>query len=64
MAKLKNHSSAVKRFKITKDKRYKYRASGWNHMKSKKRAVVKLRKRADRILSSDIARKYDTLLRH
>ncbi len=62
MAKLKTHKSSAKRFKVTKTGKLMFSASGWNHLKSKKDATTKYRKRNKRNLSKAAGRNVKRLI--
>jgi large subunit ribosomal protein L35 len=51
MAKLKTHKATAKRFKVTSTGKLVFKAGGWGHLKSKKDARIKYRKRGNRTLS-------------
>ena len=51
MGKLKSHKSTLKRFKITKSGKFKFKAMGWSHKNAKKGAKIKYRKNLRRVLS-------------
>ena len=62
MAKLKTYKVTAKRFKVSKSGKLIYKAAGWGHLKSKKNARIKYRKRGERVLADASARTLRKLL--
>jgi large subunit ribosomal protein L35 len=62
MAKLKTHKTTAKRFRVTKTGKLIYKAAGWGHLKSKKNARIKYRKRGERVLEKDFVKNIKKLM--
>jgi large subunit ribosomal protein L35 len=62
MAKIKTYKVTAKRFRVSKSGKLMYKAAGWGHLKSKKNARIKYRKRGERVLSEASARSLRKLL--
>lgn len=63
MAKLRTHKATKKRYKATKNGIVKHIKAGWNHLKIKKQARIKYRKRKNPTLQGTESKKINKILK-